>query len=131
MNDPWDLQYSPFPLPPASEKKEQEGKKQGGAACFVTFDKLSITLVVSGLPIGSVVCLSRCHDDVDYSCESVGQSVYGPHIGFLGHFDPCRCRTSWCDTSSHVAGSLQCAHLRWLFKCVYVLRVTCIKFGFL
>jgi hypothetical protein len=41
-----------------------------------------------GPPIGVMVCLSKCPDGVvDCFCESVGQSVYRPRIGFLGHFD--------------------------------------------
>jgi hypothetical protein len=56
---------------------------------------LFFTLVVFGLPIGGVVCLSKCRDGVvDSSCESAGQSMYGPRIGFLGHFNPCWCKTN-------------------------------------
>jgi hypothetical protein len=56
-------------------------------------DTLSITLVVSGPPFGGLVCLRKCRDDVvDCSCESVGQSVYGLRIGFLGPFSPFRCK---------------------------------------
>jgi hypothetical protein len=58
-----------------------------GHVSFV--DTLSITLVVSSLPFGRLFCLRKCLDDVvDCSCESVGQSVYGPWIGFLGPFVP-------------------------------------------
>jgi hypothetical protein len=50
---------------------------------------LSITPVVSGPPFGGMVCLQECRDDVvDGPCESAGQLVYGPRIGFLGHFSP-------------------------------------------
>jgi hypothetical protein len=60
---------------------------------FYFFDTLSITLVVSGLPFGGLVCLRKCRDDVvDCSCESARQLVYGPRIGFLGPFDPFRCK---------------------------------------
>jgi hypothetical protein len=80
---------------------------------FHFFDTLSITLVVSDPPFGSLVCLSKCHDDVvDYSCESAGQLVYGPRIGFLGPFDPFPCNTGGSSiTSSCVTCSLQYAHL--------------------
>jgi hypothetical protein len=39
------------------------------------------------------------------------KSVYGPWIGFLGHFNPCWCKTFSCTTISRVAYSLQYAHL--------------------
>jgi hypothetical protein len=59
-----------------------------------------------------MVCLQKCHDDVvDCSCESAGQSVYGPRIGFLGHFSPFQCKTFGGITSSCVARSLRDAHL--------------------
>jgi hypothetical protein len=55
------------------------------------------TLVVSGPSIGGVVCLSKCRVDVvDCSSESAELSVYGPRIGFMGHFDPFRCKTYSC-----------------------------------
>jgi hypothetical protein len=74
-----------LPFPPCPQKKRHK-KKQGAGACFI-FDTLSIILVVSGPPFGGLVCLGKCQDDViDCSCESAGQSVYGPRIGFLGHF---------------------------------------------
>jgi hypothetical protein len=94
--------------------------------CFV-FDTLSVTPVVSGPPFGGMVCLQECRDDVfDCSCESAGQSVYGPRISFLGLYNPCQCKTSCCATSSRVTRSLRYAHLWWLFRRVHVLRVTCI-----
>jgi hypothetical protein len=56
--------------PTAPEKKKKTHKKQRSGAYFI-FDTLSITLVVSGPPIGDVICLSKCRDDVvDWSCES-------------------------------------------------------------
>jgi hypothetical protein len=56
---------------------------------------------------GGLVCLRKCSNDVvDCSCESGGQSVYGPQIGFLEPFDPFRCKTNGSITSSHVAHSL-------------------------
>jgi hypothetical protein len=67
------------------------------------FLTLSITLVHFGPPFGGLVSLRKCRDDVvNCSCESAGQSAYGPRIGFLGPFDPFRCRTSGSITSSHV-----------------------------
>jgi hypothetical protein len=88
-----------FPLPTAPEKKNEKktpkrtDKKQG-AGRVLFFDTLFITLVVSGPPFGGLVCLRKCFDDVvDCSCESAGQSVYGPRICFLGPFDPFRCKT--------------------------------------
>jgi hypothetical protein len=66
---------------------------------LVFLNTLSIILVVSGLPIGGLVCLSKCCIDVvDCSCESAGQSLYGPRIGFLRHFNPWRYKTSSCTT---------------------------------
>jgi hypothetical protein len=89
-----------YPLLPCPGKMKNTTKKQGGGAGFI-FDTLSSTLVVSCPPIGSVVCLSKCCDDVvDCSCESAGQLVYGPRIGFLGHFDPCQCKTNSSITSN-------------------------------
>jgi hypothetical protein len=80
-----ELRYSPFPPAPKNKQKKKT-KKQGGGAYFI-FDTLSITLIVSGPPIGGMVCLRKCRDNiVDCSCESAGQSVYGPRIGFLGLF---------------------------------------------
>jgi hypothetical protein len=91
--EPREFRHSPFP--PSSLKKGEKKIKQGGGAYFI-FDILSITLVVSGLPIDGVVCLSKCSDDVvDCSCECAGQLVYGPRISFLGHYIPCRCKTVW------------------------------------
>jgi hypothetical protein len=83
---------SPLPL-----KKK---RKKGGGAFFVSFGTLSITLVFFGVPIASMFCLRKCRDDVvDCSCESAGQLLYGPRIGFLGLFDPCRSGTLGCTTS--------------------------------
>jgi hypothetical protein len=71
------------------------------------FYTLSITLVVSGLPFGGLVCLRKCRDDVnDFSCESAVDSMYGSRIGFLGPFDPFWCKTNGSITSSCVAHSL-------------------------
>jgi hypothetical protein len=102
------------PLPP----EKTHTKNKGVGAGFL--DTLSITLVVSGLPFGSLLCLGKFRDDVvDCSCESAGQSVYGPRIGFLGHFGPFCCKTDGSITSSRVARSLY-----WIFRHVRVLRVT-------
>jgi hypothetical protein len=104
MSEPGEFRYSLFLLPPKKEK-QRHTKKQGVGACFI-FDKLCITLVVSGPPFGGLVCLRKCRDNVDCSCESVGQSVYGPRISFLGHFNPFWCRTDSSITRSLVARSL-------------------------
>jgi hypothetical protein len=87
-----EVRYSPFPRPPG-KKPHKKHKKQGSGACFI-FDTLSITLVVSGPPFGSLVCLREYRDGVvDCSCESAEQSVYGLQISFLGHLNPFRCKT--------------------------------------
>jgi hypothetical protein len=94
------------------KKKKHKREKKKGVGRVLFSDTLSITLVVFGPPIGGIVCLSKCRDGVvDCFCESLGQWVYGPRIGFLGHFDPCRCKTDSSITSSHVARSLGYAHL--------------------
>jgi hypothetical protein len=91
-------------------KNKKDAKKNKGVGRVLFFDILSITLVVSGQPIGGVVCLSKCRVDVvDCSFESAGQLVYGPRICFLGYCDPCLCKTSGCTTSSCVARSLRYA----------------------
>jgi hypothetical protein len=97
---------------PLSTEKDRKitHKKQGGGLCFV-FDTLSITPVVSGPPFGGMVCLQECRDVVDCSCESAGQSVYGPRIGFLGNFSPFWCKTFGGITSSCVARSIRNVHL--------------------
>jgi hypothetical protein len=92
------------PLSPKNKQKKTQKNKEAGRVLF--FDTLSITLVVSGPPFGGLVCLRKCRDDVDCSCESAGQLVHGPRIGFLGPFDPLRCGTNSSITSSHVARCL-------------------------
>jgi hypothetical protein len=88
---------TPFP----SSQKNNKTKTTKGAGHVLVFGTLFITLVVSGLPFGGLVCLRKCrHDVVDCSCESAGQSVYGPQIGFLRPFDPFRCKTNGSITSS-------------------------------
>jgi hypothetical protein len=80
MSEPGKFQYStypPSPLPPEKTMEKKHGKKTTrGWGVFFIFDTLSIRLIF-GPPI----------DGVDCYCESAGQLVYGPHIGFLGHFD--------------------------------------------
>ena len=89
------------------------------------FDTLSITLGVYGLPFSGLVCLEECRNNaVDCSSESAGQSVYGPRTSFLEHFGPFRCKTDGSITSSHLARSLQYAHLWWLFRRMLFLHIT-------
>jgi hypothetical protein len=72
----------PFPASPSAPEKtktKKGHKKTKGWGMFYFVDTLFITLVVSGPPFGGLVCLRKCRDDVvDCSCESAGQSVYGP-----------------------------------------------------
>jgi hypothetical protein len=97
-------------LPPCPRKNKTQKNKGAGHVLF--FNTLSTTLVVSGLPFGGLVCLRKWRDNVlDCSCESAVQSVFGPRIGFLGPFDPFRCKTNGSITSSPVARSLRYAHL--------------------
>jgi hypothetical protein len=57
-----ELGASVLPFPPSPLAREKTKTRERGV--FYFFDTLSVTLVVSGPPFGSLVCLRKCHDDV-------------------------------------------------------------------
>jgi hypothetical protein len=46
------------------KKNTKKDTKNKGVGVFYIFDTLSITLVVSGLPFGGLVCQRKCRGDV-------------------------------------------------------------------